>query len=114
MSLFRISELYLQNNDLRNINNSISHLRCLTILFLQNNQLSDLDHLTQELCGLQALKVLCILKYLLRYISQFVTIYITDLFDNPLAQIPGYRLHIIYNIPSIELLDRKGIKQILT
>ena len=33
----------------------------------------------------------------------------TDLFDNPVAQEPEYRLYVIHHVPTVELLDRQGI-----
>ena len=33
---------------------------------------------------------------------------VSDLFDNPIAQEPEYRLFVIQSCPSVQLLDRQG------
>ena len=35
---------------------------------------------------------------------------VLDLFGNPLTQEPEYRLYLIYHVPSLEILDRKGTR----
>ncbi|CAK8673773.1 unnamed protein product [Clavelina lepadiformis] len=87
---FRITELHLQNNELCEIRGTLSHLRYLQVLMLQKNQLANLNEVLQELFPLQALHVL-------------------NLFDNPLAQEPGYRLLLVHTLPPVERLDRQEV-----
>nr|XP_006138391.2 leucine-rich repeat-containing protein 72 isoform X3 [Pelodiscus sinensis] len=86
---YRLTELYLNNNELIDIAGSLKHLRSLQILLLHNNQLKNLDTTVKELKGMISLKTL-------------------NLFHNPLSQDPGYRLYVIYFLPSVQLLDRKS------
>ncbi|XP_078492780.1 leucine-rich repeat-containing protein 72-like [Ciona intestinalis] len=86
----RITELYLQNNELSDVTGGISHLRYLQVLMLQKNQLVNLNAILHEVSTLQALRVL-------------------NLFDNPVAQEAGYRLLVIHHLPSVALLDREGV-----
>ena len=65
--LYRITELYLQNNDLSDISGTLSHLRNLQVLMLQKNQLPDLNGTLQEIKSLLAL----------RFLSKFKTTYCT-------------------------------------
>ena len=37
-----------------------------------------------------------------------ISFFITDLFDNPIAQEPEYRLFVIQACPAVKLLDRQG------
>uniref|UniRef100_K7FLW2 Leucine rich repeat containing 72 n=1 Tax=Pelodiscus sinensis TaxID=13735 RepID=K7FLW2_PELSI len=89
---YRLTELYLNNNELIDIAGSLKHLRSLQILLLHNNQLKNLDTTVKELKGMISLKTL-------------------NLFHNPLSQDPGYRLYVIYFLPSVQLLDRKKVTQ---
>ncbi|KAK6491391.1 leucine-rich repeat-containing protein 72 [Huso huso] len=90
--IYRLTELYLHNNDLTNITGSLSHLKSLQVLMLHNNQLTKLVGTVSELKGMQFLKTL-------------------SLFLNPLAQDSGYRLYVIHYVPSLHLLDRREVKQ---
>ncbi|XP_064023003.1 leucine-rich repeat-containing protein 72 isoform X2 [Pogoniulus pusillus] len=83
-----LTELYLNNNELTDISGALKHLCVLQILLLHNNQLKSLDRTVKELKGIRSLQTL-------------------NLFHNPLVQDPGYRLHVIYFLPSVQLLDRK-------
>ncbi|NXN13443.1 LRC72 protein, partial [Indicator maculatus] len=87
-----LTELYLHNNELTDISGALKHLCVLQILLLHNNQLISLDRTTKELKGIRSLQTL-------------------NLFHNPLAQDTGYRLHVIYFLPSVQLLDRKSVTQ---
>jgi hypothetical protein len=88
---YRLSELYLQDNRLSSIAGALGHLQSLQILFLHNNQLQSLT------------EVLCELQYMtgLRHLN---------LFGNPLCYQPGYRLMVIFNIPSLQIFDRSGVQ----
>ncbi|KAF1639037.1 Leucine-rich repeat-containing protein 72, partial [Eudyptes filholi] len=87
-----LTELYLNNNELTDISGALKHLRALQILLLHNNQLKKLDKTVKELKGMISLQTL-------------------NLFHNPLAQDPDYRLYVIYFLPLVQLLDRKSVTQ---
>ncbi|NWI58183.1 LRC72 protein, partial [Calyptomena viridis] len=87
-----LTELYLNNNELADISGALKHLCSLQILFLHNNDLKKLDKTVKELKGMISLHTL-------------------NLFQNPLAYDPSYRLYVIYSLPSIQLLDRKLVTE---
>uniref|UniRef100_W5MZS5 Leucine rich repeat containing 72 n=1 Tax=Lepisosteus oculatus TaxID=7918 RepID=W5MZS5_LEPOC len=88
---YRLTELYLHNNEITNIT-GLNHLTSLQVLLLHKNQLRKLGEAVSELRGMQFLMTL-------------------TFFLNPFAQDPGYRLHVIYYLPSVTVLDRRAIKQ---
>lgn len=53
---FALAELYAGNNHISNVKGSLSHLKNLRILHLQNNQISNLNKLVYELRHLSALE----------------------------------------------------------
>ncbi|XP_022094047.1 leucine-rich repeat-containing protein 72-like isoform X2 [Acanthaster planci] len=81
---FQISHLYLQDNELVCISKAISHLSCLKVLMLHNNQLTKLGETINEMRNMQAL--------------------------HTLTQEKEYRLYVIFRVPSLELLDRKEVQ----
>ncbi|NWI16205.1 LRC72 protein, partial [Crypturellus soui] len=85
-----LTELYLNNNEITDISGALKHLCVLQILLLHNNQLKHLSRTVEELKGMRSLQTLSV-------------------FHNPLAQEPGYRLFMIYFLPSVQLLDRKPV-----
>ncbi|NXD81162.1 LRC72 protein, partial [Halcyon senegalensis] len=87
-----LTELYLNNNDLTDISGALKHLSALQILLLHNNQLKKLSKTVKELKGMISLQTL-------------------NLFHNPLAQDLDYRLYVIHFLPSVQLLDRKPVTQ---
>ncbi|XP_064532018.1 leucine-rich repeat-containing protein 72 [Pseudopipra pipra] len=87
-----LTELYLNNNELTDISGALKHLCSLQILFLHNNELKKLGKTVKELKGMISLHTL-------------------NLFQNPLAYDPDYRLYVIYILPSVQLLDRKLVTQ---
>ncbi|NXE33554.1 LRC72 protein, partial [Ptilorrhoa leucosticta] len=87
-----LTELYLNNNELTDISGALKHLCSLQLLFLQNNELKKLGKTVKELKGMISLQTL-------------------NLFQNPLAYDPDYRLYVIYFLPSVQLLDRKLVTQ---
>ncbi|NXE04642.1 LRC72 protein, partial [Lophotis ruficrista] len=87
-----LTELYLNNNELTDVSGALKHLRALQILLLHNNQLKKLGKTVKELKGMISLRTL-------------------NLFHNPLALDPDYRLYVIYFLPSVQLLDRKLVTQ---
>ncbi|NXO62911.1 LRC72 protein, partial [Phainopepla nitens] len=89
---YYLTELYLNNNELTDISGALKHLCSLQILFLHNNELKKLGKTVKELKGMISLQTL-------------------NLFQNPLAYDPDYRLYVIYFLPSVQLLDRKSVTQ---
>ncbi|XP_051641958.1 leucine-rich repeat-containing protein 72 isoform X2 [Manacus candei] len=87
-----LTELYLNNNELTDISGALKHLCSLQILFLHNNELKKLGKTVKELKGMISLHTL-------------------NLFQNPLAYDPDYRLYVIHILPSVQLLDRKLVTQ---
>ncbi|NXK47696.1 LRC72 protein, partial [Chauna torquata] len=87
-----LTELYLNNNELTDISGALKDLCALQILLLHNNQLKQLGKTVKELKGITSLQTL-------------------NLFRNPLAHDPDYRLYVIHFLPSVQLLDRKPVTQ---
>ncbi|XP_050564390.1 leucine-rich repeat-containing protein 72 [Cygnus atratus] len=87
-----LTELYLNNNEITDISGALKHLCALQILLLHNNQLKQLGKTVKELKGIISLQTL-------------------NLFYNPLAHDPDYRLYVIHFLPSVQLLDRKSVTQ---
>ncbi|XP_072019752.1 leucine-rich repeat-containing protein 72-like [Amphiura filiformis] len=87
---YRISHLFLQDNELVDICGALSHLTNLQVLMLQSNQLTKLEPTIKEFKVMQALHTL-------------------NLSNNPLAQESEYRHYTIHYIPSLKLLDRSEI-----
>jgi len=86
---FRLRELYVENNRLV----SLSFLKCfkfMRTLLVSNNQIRNLDKQLELLTRASFIRKL-------------------DLFDNPIADEPDYRLRMIYHVPQVELLDRLGV-----
>ncbi|XP_062279132.1 leucine-rich repeat-containing protein 72 [Scomber scombrus] len=79
-----LTELYLQNNNIKSISGALNHLTCLRLLFLHNNQIRGLDDTMHELRKMQQLQTVK----------------------------PGYRPHVIHYLPSIQVLDRKEVKSV--
>ena len=75
-----------QSNLLENIS-GLKNFKFLETLLIGNNQLRDLD------------------RFLLQ-LTKFAFLNQLDLFGNPLAEEPDYRLKIIYLMPQIQTLDR--------
>lgn len=90
-SNFRIREVYLQDNCLVSLA-GLKNLKFLQVLMASNNQLRNLD------------KQLGILK-------RFAFLKKLDLFGNPVADEPDYRLRIVYNLPQVDVLDRSAVKR---
>ncbi|XP_042280592.1 leucine-rich repeat-containing protein 72 isoform X2 [Thunnus maccoyii] len=51
-----LTELYLQNNNIKSISGALNHLTCLRLLFLHNNQIRGLDDTVHELRKMQQLQ----------------------------------------------------------
>ena len=71
----------------------IKKFKFLNVLLIANNQLRDLD-------------------VFLEFLSKFAFLEQLDLFGNPLAEEPDYRLKIIKYMPQIKILDRHKVTQI--
>ena len=78
--------MYCQNNQLSNVE-GLRRFKFLQVLLIGDNQLRDLD-------------------VFLEFISRFAFLDQLDLFGNPLAEEPDYRLKIIKAMPQIKILDR--------
>ncbi len=89
-SNFRIKLLCLQKNRISTLEGSLSKMKFLRTLYLNDNKLRNLD------------KILEFLKY-------FSFLEELNLFGNPLAEEPEYRYRTIYALPSVTLLDRHSI-----
>ncbi|XP_063956720.1 leucine-rich repeat-containing protein 72-like [Lytechinus pictus] len=87
---YRITELYLQDNELVSVGGLLQPLTSLQVLMLHNNQLTNLEETIAEMKAMQALNTL-------------------NLSQNPLAQEAEYRHYIIHHVPSLKLLDRQEI-----
>ncbi|PIK55413.1 hypothetical protein BSL78_07684 [Apostichopus japonicus] len=89
---YRLAELYLQDNELVEVEGALQHLTNLKIIMLQNNQLTKLEDTMKEFKYMQGLETL-------------------NLSKNPLAQESEYRYYTIFHIPSLKLLDRREVKK---
>mmetsp|Transcript_36606 Transcript_36606/g.85842 ORF Transcript_36606/g.85842 Transcript_36606/m.85842 type:complete len:468 (+) Transcript_36606:115-1518(+) len=87
---FRIREVYIQNNRLVSLA-GLKTFKFLRVLLASGNQLRNLD------------KQLALL-------SRFPFLKKLELFDNPVAEEPDYRLRLIYHVPQVELLDQHTVK----
>lgn len=83
---FRTKQVYCQSNQLVDIT-GIKKFKFLNVLLVGNNRLRDLDNF-------------------LEFLRKFAFLEQLDLFGNPLAEEPDYRLKIIYHMPQIKVLDR--------
>ncbi|XP_051965917.1 leucine-rich repeat-containing protein 72 [Xyrauchen texanus] len=79
----RLTELYLQNNDVISISGALRHLPCLCVLLLHNNQMKSLEDTVAELKNMQKLH----------------TLY------------PEYRQYVVNHLPFVQFLDRKEVKK---
>lgn len=86
---FRIKQMYLQNNRLVSLN-FLRNFKFINTLLASNNQIRNLEKQLELLTRLSFLKK-------------------CDLFENPVAEEPDYRLRLIYHVPQVELLDRQGV-----
>ena len=91
-SNFRVKEVYCQGNELESIT-GIQRFNFLRILLIGNNKLRDLDDF-------------------LEFLQKFSFLEQLDLFGNPLAEEPDYRMKIIRAMPQIQILDRHKVTHI--
>ena len=88
---FRLKHLYVSDNKLKRLHQSaLSHCTFLSQLTLNNNLLDDLENIFAELRPCHHLLAL-------------------DLFGNPVAQEDNYRLRVIGELPSLQVLDRHEV-----
>lgn len=87
---FRVKKVFAQSNMLESIE-GLRRYKFLDTLFVSNNRLRNLD------------------KFLTFLSSKFAFLEELDLFGNPLAEEPDYRLKIIHTMPQIKLLDRHTV-----
>ncbi|XP_069504707.1 leucine-rich repeat-containing protein 72 isoform X2 [Ambystoma mexicanum] len=85
-----LSELYLNNNELKDISGSLKHLTSLQILMLHSNHLTNLEATVNEL-------------------KKMIGLHTLNMFYNPLSQDTGYRFYVINHLPSVQLLDRHKV-----
>ena len=103
-----LEEIWLNNNKLKNLDDIKHNFRSKKV-FCQNNQVSNIDGLKNykflEVLLLGDNKLRDLDKFLL-VICKFAFMQQLDLFGNPLAEEPDYRLKIIYLMPQVKTLDR--------
>ncbi|KAJ8354515.1 hypothetical protein SKAU_G00220820 [Synaphobranchus kaupii] len=78
-----LTELYLHDNAITSISGALSHLTCLKILSLHNNELRRLEESVRELKRMQSLHTVN----------------------------PQYRCYVVHYLPSVKMLDRKEVRQ---
>lgn len=88
---FRIQEVYIEHNRLVSLKGLLP-FKFLRVLLARGNQLRNLDKQIGVLAHFSFLKRL-------------------DLSENAVADEPDYQLRVIYNLPQVEELDRKSVKQ---
>ena len=71
--------------------NGLRNFKFLRVLLASKNQLRNLDKQIALLAKFAFMKKL-------------------DLFDNPVAEEPDYRLRLIYHVPQVEILDKHAVK----
>ncbi|RNA09513.1 Leucine-rich repeat-containing 72 [Brachionus plicatilis] len=86
---FTLTEIYLQNNLIQSVENMFRNLYNLNVLFLQTNQITDLNLTVKELSYLKHLRNL-------------------NLFDNPISLEKNYRNLVVFNVPSLAIFDRNS------
>jgi Leucine-rich repeat (LRR) protein len=87
---FRIKHLFLQNNKIKAIDGIFDVLKHIETLVLYDNELRDLDGIIKNL------KVLTSLNRL-------------DLFENPAAHEPNYKMRVLADIFHLQVLDRHKV-----
>jgi len=86
---FRVKEVFCSDNMIKNLD-GLKKFKFLNSLLIANNKLRDLE------------KFLAILK-------KFAFLEKLDLFGNPLAEEPDYRMKVIWEMPQLKVLDRHPI-----
>ncbi|KAF5833652.1 hypothetical protein DUNSADRAFT_9995 [Dunaliella salina] len=87
---FRIKALYVQDNQICTLKGSLLTFKFLEVLDLSNNLLRNLDKIIATLSKFKYLKNL-------------------NLMGNPCVEEPDYRMIVIYNIPSLQILDLHNV-----
>jgi len=129
------TEVHLANQGAENVSKNFEHFGNLEVVWLQGNQLSRVENLETNfrireiylqnnrlvsLAGLRSFKFLKVLlasgnqlrnlDKQLALLSRFAFLKKLDLFDNPVAEEPDYRLRLIYQLPQVEILDQHSVK----
>lgn len=86
----RLLHLHCHGNNITSILETLQHLKFLTNLTLNENQLTDIEEVISELRHLKNVQVL-------------------DLSDNPITQEDNYRLRMIAELPWLHILDKQAI-----
>lgn len=130
------TEVYLSNKDGTELSDQFRNFESLEVLWFNGNKLSKLDNLDKNfrvrqvyvqdnrivsLAGLRTFKFLQVLlasnnqlrdlEKQIGLLSRFNFLARLDLFGNPVAEEPDYRLRIIKKIPRVEILDMQVVKE---
>lgn len=103
-----LEEIWLNNNNLVNFDDISTNFRCKQVI-CQSNLIENIDglksfkFLEQLLLGNNQLRNL---DLFLQSLTKFAFLKQLDLFGNPLAEEPDYRLKIVYLMPQVLILDR--------
>lgn len=128
-------EVYLANQGCEEVSEDFAHFGNLEVVWLSGNRLARIENLESNfrikevyiqdnrlvsLAGLRSFKFLKVLlasgnqlrnlEKQLNLLSHFAFLNKLDLFDNPVAEEPDYRLRLIYRLPQVEILDRHTVK----
>jgi len=87
---FRIKHLFCENNRIHTLEGSLSHFKFLTTLLLGDNHLRNLDRLIEKL-------------------GKFTCLETLNLYGNPCAEEPYYRLKVVNAVPSLRVFDRHDV-----
>jgi Leucine-rich repeat (LRR) protein len=87
---FRIKHIFVQNNKIKSIDGIFDILKHIETLVLYDNELRDLDNIIKNV------KVLTSLRHI-------------DLFDNPAAHEPNYKMRVLNDLQQLEILDRHKV-----
>lgn len=80
----------MQNNKISTIDGIFDRLKHIETLVIYDNELRDLDKILKNIKGLTSMGHL-------------------DLFDNPAAHEPNYKLRVLNDMQSLEILDRHKV-----
>jgi len=90
---FRVKEVYAHDNKIQTLGEDcLSHMTFLNTLTLNGNKLDDMENVLEEL----------------RPMANLLNL---DLYDNPLAQEDNYRLRVIGELETLQVLDRHSISE---
>lgn len=87
---FRIKHLFCQQNKIKSIEGIFENLKHIETLIIYDNELRDLDKIMKSLKPLTSMKTL-------------------QLFDNPAAHEPNYKMRVLNDLPNLEIFDRHKV-----